>query len=86
MKRRTIYWILGAAAVGAVGWYMTMSKQAYAKAIVKNGMASSYVALLRFDKEYLKEWAKAARLGTSTFLYNGAVYVTKGGKVQKGAK
>lgn len=84
MNRKTWLWVGGIVAIGAAGWYLTRSKQAYARAIVKNGGASNYLGLLRFDRAYLKEWAKAARLGTATFIHNGKVYQTVGGKTQKG--
>lgn len=80
MNKRTYYWIGGLAVVGVAAWYYTRSKQAYARTIVRNGGASNFFPLLRFDKEYLKEWAKATRLGTATFLYNGKMYKTTGGK------
>jgi hypothetical protein len=35
------------------------------------------------DKEYVKSWAKAIRLGAETFMYNGKQYFTKGGNTTK---
>lgn len=77
-------WVGGLAVVGVAAWILMNNKQSYAKAIVKNGGSANYYGLLRFDKAFLKEWAKAAKLGASTFIYEGKVFVTAGGKVQQG--
>jgi hypothetical protein len=35
------------------------------------------------DKEYIKNWAKAIKVGAETFTYNGKTYWTKGGSTSK---
>ncbi|MFY8161475.1 MAG: hypothetical protein ACOVNU_09110 [Candidatus Kapaibacteriota bacterium] len=36
-----------------------------------------------FEDAYLKEWAKASKLGSVEFSYKGKVYLTKGGTAKK---
>ena len=84
MNKKTWMWLGGFAVLGVAAFVVMNSKQSYAKAIVKNGGSGNYYGILRFDKSFLKEWAKAAKLGASTFIHEGKVYITSGGKVQQG--
>lgn len=85
MNKKTLLYIAlyGVAVYG--GWYLyNNTKKAYAAKILKAGLAGGgEAALLTFDKEYLKNWAMAAKTGAPTFEYKGVVYNSKGGKVLK---
>jgi hypothetical protein len=79
----------GIVAVGVVGAIvlavilLTKDKKAsYAMAIIKAGKAGNYLSLITFDVEFLKEWSKAVKNGSDTFVVNGKTYNTQGGKVK----
>lgn len=58
------------------------NKASYAMAIIKAGKASNYLSLITFDVEFLKEWSKAVKNGSETFVINGKTHNTQGGKVK----
>ena len=58
MNRNSIIWIV---AIGGIGfgayYYMTSTKQAYAKFIVKEKKHATLADVLTFDKSYLKSYS-----------------------------
>jgi hypothetical protein len=85
MNKKTFFYIALYAAAAYGGWYLyNNTKKAYAAKILKAGLAGGgEAALLAYDKEYLKNWAIAAKMGATTFEYKGVVYNSKGGKALK---
>jgi hypothetical protein len=70
-----------AAILGAL-WYFKKGMKSDAETIIDAGYYSSGVAeLSKFDKEFLKTWAKAAKADEPTFIFNGITLNTKGGKL-----
>lgn len=83
MNKKTFFYIALYAAAAYGGWYLyNNTKKAYARTILKEGMAGGgEAALLAFGKNYLKPWAMAAKAKQPTFTFEGKVYNTKGGKL-----
>ncbi len=70
--------------VFGVYWKLSHSKRAYAKTIIRlNGSTGSLAALMTFDEEFLKSWARALQKGKQSFSVNGGEYNTTGGKKNK---
>lgn len=85
MNKKTAFYI-GIYAVVAYGaWYLyNNTKKAYAHVILNSGSAGGgEAALLAFDKEFLKSWAKSVKSKAPTFLYQDKTYNTNGGKAVK---
>ena len=84
MNRNSIIWIV---AIGGIGfgayYYMTSTKQAYAKFIVKEKKHATLADVLTFDKSYLKSWTKAIKAKQDSFKHNGDSYNTQGGMIIK---
>lgn len=85
VNNKTIAILIGAAVVGFAAYkYFWDSKKHYAQVILSSGMyGSGSAALESFEKEYLKEWSKAAKSGVDTFVYAGRSFNTKGGTAKK---
>lgn len=66
----------------AIYWFfIRMTKPKAIKLIVESGMHSNANATLdSFDDKFLIAWAKAIKKASLTFIVNGKVYNTKGGK------
>lgn len=85
MNKKTIFYV-SLYAVAAYGAYYLYNntKKAYARTILKEGMAGGgFAGLLVFGKNYLKPWAMAAKAKQPTFLFEGKTYNTKGGMIVK---
>ena len=85
MNKKTIFYV-GLYAVAAYGAYYLYNntKKAYARIILKEGMAGGgFAGLLVFGKNYLKPWAMAAKAKQPTFEFEGKTYNTKGGMLVK---
>ena len=83
MNKKTIFYV-GLYAVVAYGaYYMFFSKSAYVKTIKKtNNYGGSEEELKNLvGMNFLRPWAKAAKNGVPTFLFEGKAYNTKGGKI-----
>lgn len=79
----------GIIAVGVVGAVVLSvilmakdKKASYAMAIIKAGKAGNYLSLITFDVEFLREWSKAVKDKSETFVVNGKTHNTQGGKVK----
>ena len=81
-NKKGLFVILGVSAMVFAAWYMySHTKRAYATTIVKLGGNSSFPSLMSFDEGYLKAWAKSLSKARDTFVYDGKVYNTQGGKL-----
>jgi hypothetical protein len=83
MNKKTIFYV-GLYAVAAYGaYYMFFSKSAYVKTIKKTNNYGGTAEELKnlVGKNFLMPWAKAAKDGVPTFLFEGKTYNTKGGKI-----
>ncbi len=72
-------------AVGYAAYYFLLwdKKAFYAKKIEaagKHGSASSLIQIL--GEDFLKQWYKAVKKGSDSFLYQGKTYNTQGGKLK----
>jgi hypothetical protein len=48
------------------------------------GVSTDHGSFVRSaDKQYIKNWANAIKIGSETFMYNGKQYFTKGGTTTK---
>jgi hypothetical protein len=86
-KGSTMLWVLiiGGGSFAFYKYYWDSQKR-YAQLIIKNGYYKSDISnLLSYDKAYVKAWAKAAQIHSSTFSYNGVDYNTNGGLIVKAA-
>jgi hypothetical protein len=85
MNNRTLLYIGIYAVVGYGAYYMFFSKDAYVKTIRKtNNYGGSEQELKDLvGKNFLKQWAKAAKNNVPTFEFEGKTYNTKGGKIKR---
>jgi hypothetical protein len=84
MKKNTILWVLGYAVVAYGAYSLFFSKKAYAKQIIAQGKYQGQLSTLEnFDMGFLRVWAKAAKGGQPTFMYQGKNYNTNGGRAVK---
>jgi len=72
-------------AIAGVGFYLYKKAFSPESIVIKKldvdfGVDSKHGTFVRSaDKEYIKHWAKAIKLGAETFMHNGKQYFTKGG-------
>jgi hypothetical protein len=68
--------------VGAYIYFKRNTKKAFAKVIILKGNTTGGIQTLInvFDKDFLKEWARASRNNNNKFVVNGKTYNTKGGR------
>ena len=85
VNNKTIVMVIGTAVIVFAAYkYFWDSKKHYSQVILSAGMYGSGAAALEsFDKEYLKQWAKAAKSKIDTFVYSGRSFNTKGGTAKK---
>jgi hypothetical protein len=84
MNNRTLLYIGIYAVVGYGAYYMFFSKDAYAKSIIKSGKYGGSVQDLKgFGANFLKPWSKAAKNNQETFVFEGKMYNTQGGKIKR---
>ena len=89
MKKSRFFTIVGIGVVlltaGAYVYHIRNTKAYHAKVIISKGNTNGTIQSLvdGFDKEFLKEWAKASRKYDSYFTVNGKKYNTKGGSAAK---
>jgi hypothetical protein len=83
MNKKTLLYVGIYAVVGYGAYYMFFSKNAYVKTIKKTNNYGGTEEDLKnlVGKNFLKPWAKAAKDGVPTFLFEGKTYNTKGGKI-----
>jgi hypothetical protein len=84
MNNKAILYIGIYAVVGYGAYYMFFSKDAYAKSIIKSGKYGGSVQDLKgFGANFLKPWSKAAKNNQETFVFEGKMYNTQGGKIKR---
>lgn len=84
MKNKTIFWVVGFGAVAFGVYQLYFSKSAFANTIIRTGnFTSGKAALMGFGSNFLKPWAKAAKNGQPTFVFEGKTYNTNGGRVKQ---
>ena len=77
----TIIWVGGVALLGYAAWYMVKNMHVTPRQKSILGIAEKKYEGM--EDEYLKEWAKAAKIGQSEFSYKGKVYLTDGGSAKR---
>jgi len=78
-----LYVAVGLIFMGAGAYYLWMhSKQHYAAVIAKGGHGA-YSDLVSLDKKYLKEYAKAIKNNSDTFMVDGKVFDGKTGRAKR---
>ena len=84
-KGKTIYWVLGFGVAAYGVYYLYFSKSAKANTIIKTGnFSSGKSALMDFGNNFLTPWARAAKNGEPTFMFQGKAYNTNGGRAKSG--
>jgi hypothetical protein len=69
-------------AIGGAYYYLTQTKQAFAKVIAKNS-GVDFRKYIDMDKNYLKARANAYKKGNESFMVGGITYLTENGKVKQ---
>lgn len=84
MNKKTIIWIGVYALVGYGAYYMFFSKSADVRRIISSGASTGTPEQLsNFEAGFLRAWAKAARKGDTSFMYQQKSFFTKGGRAVK---
>jgi hypothetical protein len=84
MNKKTAIWIGVYALIGYGAYYMLFSKSANIKKIISSGASTGTPEQLsQFDAGFIREWARAAKSGNTSFMYKQKSYFTKGGRAVK---
>ena len=84
MKMKTLYWVAAYAIVGYGAYYLLTKHKRDILLVNSKGLRTPNESFLKSaDKGFVSAWAKAIRDNRSEFFYNGATYLTNGGRVKK---